>query len=145
MKLAERVALQVLCDNATPGPWRFEAGSFNGKSGHIVTAAQPSEAWSKRPILISHYFYERDRADLALIAAAPTAIPALLAEVDRLHKLIENATNCLEARSDRAARLEWAAAIRVEAGNVEPAPAPLDGIDLANLFTAPADEKGRPL
>jgi hypothetical protein len=86
-----KLALEALKDDkrATPGPWRFEAGSFSEGGGHILTAAPTSRSWTDSPLAISNYFYKGDRSDWSLIAAARTREPALARWVERVAPAIE--------------------------------------------------------
>lgn len=54
-----------------------------------------------------------DRAHIA--AASPPVVLALIARIRLLERTVGQAATLLEARSDRAARLEWAKRIRVYA------------------------------
>ncbi len=79
-----------ICNAATKAPWRAIPGRFDGNgSGHVVTASDPD--WRESPILISHYYYERDDADLTFIAFARSALPAALDEIERLDALLREA------------------------------------------------------
>lgn len=83
---AKRDEWRRLLAAADPAPWRFELGDAESSDGHIVTSAPADKPWSESPILCSHIFGPRDAANYALMAAAPTAIHELLAEVQCLEQ-----------------------------------------------------------
>ena len=83
--------LRALTDSATPGPW--SAMPFDDCSR--VYSGEPLKG---RLVVISPYEYNpRDEEDAAFIAAARTAVPALIGEVERLRadlsRLTRNARN----------------------------------------------------
>lgn len=69
-----------LLDAATPGPWEVRIGPGD------VTA----EIGAHEPLMVSEWFRRRDRKqaiyDAELVAAAPTLIADLVAEVERLRE-----------------------------------------------------------
>lgn len=95
---AKRDELRRLMAAADPAPWRFEIGDYNAGGGHIVTSAPIDKPWSESPILCSHIFGPRDAANYALMAAAPTAIPELLTEVDILESQARSDRNLIDAQ-----------------------------------------------
>ncbi len=69
--------LKELCERATPGPWKYDGKSLStGIKGGIIF-----QLMLRPDIGISH-------ADAEFIAMARTALPALLAEVEKLRKVV---------------------------------------------------------
>lgn len=74
----ERIAeLKALCDAATPGPWRQDYERVIGNGEWIEDVATAVYTGPPR-------FHEQRFHDAALIAAARTALPEALAEIERL-------------------------------------------------------------
>lgn len=63
--MIDREKLRRLCEAATPGPWAYEDGS-------IVNREHEGDDWDIAEV------YPQNRANAHLIAAARTALPALL-------------------------------------------------------------------
>lgn len=87
MSPAEIAALRKLADAATPGPWAVE-----DERGEVVTRHWQGET----PVVCGPpraRGWDLDPEDAAFIAAARTAVPALLDEVERLR----TALRCLHA------------------------------------------------
>jgi hypothetical protein len=101
MTPAERAALRGLCDAATEGPWSAEAHDVGDRFPEVFVRV-PSQSHAlvfedarPRPESPAWEWTHNDRTeqakrDVAFIAAARTAVPALLDEVERLEA--ENAT-----------------------------------------------------
>lgn len=82
-------ALNALCDAATPGPWEIADEIDGWRRGRrtVVKAGVPGGASRKRVVTVDQTrdHHDKDAEDnVAFIAAARTALPALLAEVERL-------------------------------------------------------------
>ncbi|MDR3502908.1 MAG: hypothetical protein P4L79_10020 [Legionella sp.] len=88
--------LRALCDAATPGPWEvqpIEEDGFEKGSAFIIAAnlgglVGAAHAW---PTEIDSGDWSRVKANATLIAAARTAIPALLDEREELLKELDEA------------------------------------------------------
>lgn len=93
---AELAELERLCEVATPGPWEWEAGMFTGAAGRPynlqVRVASPWGEGELHPhvLLKTVNGWEPKDSDAAFIAAARTAVPALIAEVRRLRDALES-------------------------------------------------------
>ena len=105
--------LRELCEKATPGPWRHETGDYDKGRGHIMTAAPVTESWTKSPLLCSHLFGPDDEANLALMATARTALPALLDECDALMKALVEMRDIARHFANVAGHADDAVAIAV--------------------------------
>lgn len=90
-------AIRRRLDAASPGPWEKVDGvdtiSYDSAYPYIFIMAPSGE-------IVAQLDDSDNHADARLIANAPTAIAALLAEVDRQARL-------LEACTSRMTRLEW--------------------------------------
>lgn len=79
--------LKKLCAEATPGPWRQEVWHNHDEGGwaavgpHIKDTPGDDYYSSEEPGSPSH---EKATSDANFIAAARTAVPELIAEVERL-------------------------------------------------------------
>jgi hypothetical protein len=85
----ELQAIEALAAAATPGPWEagndIGEGEVYGVDGYAVVGAA-AQAWTRREV----------DANTRFIAAARTAVPALVAEVRRLRR-VEDAAKALSA------------------------------------------------
>lgn len=79
MTPAELATIEALANAATPGPWHAI-----GRDVTSVDTAGPAR-WCP-PWCIAECMADRDESDAAFIASARQAVPALLAEVRRLHE-----------------------------------------------------------
>lgn len=95
--------LRELCDGATRGPWRYDDRSNSGKNWLLATFG----AWERWPgspreetgdailttdnVRCSQMAAGDARGDAEFCAAARTAIPELLDEVERLRDEVERA------------------------------------------------------
>lgn len=77
----ERAALKALADAATPGPWKSDGESVSASPGE-------SDSWTCQLFDKHESFMDNHIANGAFIAAARTAVPALLAEVEQLRALL---------------------------------------------------------
>lgn len=78
-------ALGRLCDAATPGPW--SEMEFDGVNRCKVTMVTPPSGWSRVCVAITASPYalpNHEKANAALIAAARSALPALIAYARRV-------------------------------------------------------------
>lgn len=76
-------AIKARADAATPGPWiRFYEGSHDWVIGRVEDPQTSAVAQ------VYEYAANNYEADTAFIAAARTDVPALVAEVERLHKAL---------------------------------------------------------
>jgi hypothetical protein len=82
MTQQELDALKALADAATPGPWRAVDSPDN--PGREVDICSGATVFSEWVATLGHPMHEEVRADAAFVAAACEAVPALLAEVERL-------------------------------------------------------------
>lgn len=76
MTPSERQALRELCEAATPGPWRHRVGADN--DDNIWECVEDQEG----------LFVEDISANCRFIAAARTALPALLDRVEVLEDML---------------------------------------------------------
>jgi hypothetical protein len=83
----ELQAIEALAAAATPGPWRAET-DYRDDTTVLYTAVHEGEGWVVAEGTLVH--------DAAFIAAARTAVPALVAEVRRLWR-VEDAAKALSA------------------------------------------------
>ena len=97
MTSEELAAIKALADAATPGPWRCVGGVVEIATP-APTKRQPNREWTVPLVLVQEtdlhsgeYYAEFGVEDAAFIAAARTAVPALLAEVERLRALVRSA------------------------------------------------------
>ena len=91
MTSEELAAIKALADAATPGPWVWEEGEEPDSMSGAVGG---------RIIRTDMGYYGPEAADRAFIAAGRTAVPALLAEVERLRALVREAY--LEGANDES-------------------------------------------
>ena len=101
MTAEDRVRLAALCAAATPEPWRHEtqeSDSFDGaySSGHVTAAAHDyaGNTVSRRDSVTAPD--SMTFADGEFIAAARTALPALLAEVTAAREYTTTHAGCIE-------------------------------------------------
>jgi hypothetical protein len=100
--------LKTLCANTTPGPWTATVvGGFDDDPVWGVHGADTSyeaticETWS----------HEHDPECIAsFIAVSRTAVPDLIAEVERLRKALDEALNVCEALG-RELRPDWVGSV----------------------------------
>lgn len=78
---------------ATPGPWESDGAEIYGTLGGILML----DLWVGETLDVEDQ--ERSNADAAFIAAARSAVPELLAEVDRLRTRVAE----LEAQAEKVA------------------------------------------
>lgn len=83
----QMAAIRALCDAATPGPWKWWTSCSwrrlkSDRAGVSLSVAEPFVASDGHPDL------DIKEADQAFIAAARTAVPALLDEVERLRAVV---------------------------------------------------------
>lgn len=71
----DRSELRRLCEAATPGPWAYEDGS-------IVNREHEGDDWDIAEV------YPQNRANAHLIAAARTALPALLDALESAEAMV---------------------------------------------------------
>ena len=86
MTREELAAIKALADAATPGPW-----SYTTVKPYATAPASESVAYVSPEMMFGDSVgggYVDRVADAAFIAAARTAVPALLAEVERLRALV---------------------------------------------------------
>lgn len=76
-------ALRGLCEQATPGPWR--EGSVEKEAVFCEHGCSFGPGIERNLLRLNKHFPHE--ADAAFIAAARTALPALLDEVERLREL----------------------------------------------------------
>jgi len=88
MTQQELDALQGLCEEATAGPWQSGDGSVDRFFAGKNTIATPARVIVERATY-NDEFDQQTYADIAFIAAARTAMPALIAEVRRLQAEID--------------------------------------------------------
>ena len=105
--------LKALADAATPGPWRVrQDGSASWLCQPDQSGLELKDSAIRLPMKRSHDDRERNRLDALFIAAAREAVPALIAEVERLR--VESARL---TRLAGHARNVWAAVGEVLAAN----------------------------
>lgn len=80
---------------ATPGPWRTEH-KFGRPT--VVKGRQRLPICETNTAPLGEANFRREEANAALIAASPADIAALVAEVERLRRVIEEALQPLEPR-----------------------------------------------
>lgn len=98
MTQQELDALKTLADVATPGPWLPCTATLEGVLW---------EAWGCTPTVTARTELQADmaaQADAAFIAAARAAVPALIAEVERL-QVAWSAEHDAYIRADEQARM----------------------------------------
>ncbi len=94
MTPAQLEELKKLCAEATPGPWRSEVWHNHDDDGwaavgpHIKDTPGDDFYSSEEPDSPS---YDRATSDSDFIVAARTAVPELIAEVERLRGIIKEA------------------------------------------------------
>ena len=89
--------LRELCEKATPGPWTvIGEDSWNVKGFPQVEMNTPDV----------HYFPVHNDADAQFIAAARTALPEALDEIERLRKALKLACSKLAYYVDKVPTLE---------------------------------------
>ena len=81
MDAKERTRLRALCEAATPGPWASDGVSIDPEDGYVF-ARQGANI--RGTLIVLDDTYERCGSDMLLIAAARTALPALLDDSERL-------------------------------------------------------------
>lgn len=91
--MTDLTAIRDLTDHATPGPWRLDAPT-GARRGHVMDA-------DGNPIASCGQGVDA-HADAAFIAAARTAIPALLAEIDRLRGRVQAVDRAVQLREEMA-------------------------------------------
>lgn len=115
MDTAELARLKALADAATPGPWKRSTKSWDGDDIHtiVVNVGNGDEAEVlQEPTDFSCYpsgsFVTTSGtvANLDFAAAARTAVPALIAEVERLKEKIRRMEVDLEDEACRAQESE---------------------------------------
>lgn len=87
MDQAKLDELKALCEAATPGPWFVDVQEeFEDpeKTLYLVSFKTETNGWM---VAASNFW----KADAELFAAARTALPALIAEVERLTVLVSEA------------------------------------------------------
>lgn len=87
---------RALAEKATPGPWTTErpAGEVHGFArGVLIAATAPSK---RNRVYADPPGGSYPAADQDLIAASRTAVPALVAEVERLRTLLRRALPSVE-------------------------------------------------
>lgn len=102
MTSEELAAIKALADGATPGPWEYDADCGYVEIHGSGVEFKPD--WTRsvhnltvRPLLLARVHNNATEGndgigyDGAFIAAARTAVPALLAEVERLRALVREA------------------------------------------------------
>lgn len=113
---AEQLAeWKTLADNATPGPWTTQKPALDAATGFaggviVAAVARGQGVYASPP---GGSYPENDRR---FIAAARTAVPALLAEVERLREAIDRyryatqwtAADAWDFCSDCRERIRWA-------------------------------------
>lgn len=111
MTSEELAAIKALADGATPGPWEYDADCGYVEIHGSGVEFKPD--WTRsvhnltvRPLLLARVHNNATEGndgigyDGAFIAAARTAVPALLAEVERLRELVDLAHAWRENRRD---------------------------------------------
>ena len=100
--------LKALADAATPGPWRVrQDGSASWLCQPDQSGLELKDSAIRLPMKRSHDDRERNRLDALFIAAAREAVPALIAEVERLRvesaRLTSDLVNMQETARNYAA------------------------------------------
>ena len=121
---AERERWRELCEKATPGPWELWTSNswrrFGSTDGNCCRVCEPIvQEHDGHPDL--HFPNGGENGpDARLIAESRTALPRLLADVERLEKIREAAeryVSLAESEKDDAAAIEaWAALRKVLKG-----------------------------
>ena len=101
MTQAELDALKALADAATPGPWEVEQHSGILCNGTPSTCAVLS---SSECDMASFGDSEQALADAAFVAAARAAVPALIAEVERLREELDDYADAIAHERRRRER-----------------------------------------
>ena len=100
MTQQELDALKALADAATPGPWESEL------TGGCYTVWGKADAMGYDGIVTTDYLNPRldDSSNAAFIAAARAAVPALLAEVERLREELDDYADAIAHERRRRER-----------------------------------------
>lgn len=110
----ERLAeIRERAEAATPGPWYFSCGAIRSKpakrteypDGMVSLSNDPTHIVLEMPVTNSDERTGRAFADMRFALEAHTDIPDLLAEVDRLRKIVESRTYCCDAHQAEVERL----------------------------------------
>lgn len=103
MTKADRQRLRELADRATPGPWRELERCPNAEPDRAcgVTSEQLHRSGRDRVCVFASDAYDEcshpvSRADAAFVAAARTAVPELLDELERLRAALAEALRMAE-------------------------------------------------
>lgn len=86
MKNDELQRLKKLCDAATPGPWEVSRDDR-------TVAYNVEDSWGRQNWQATNRWYKNGTVedDAAFISAARSAVPALIAEIERLREEIDGA------------------------------------------------------
>jgi len=122
-------AAKEACERATPGPWH-SCDDIAPKL-HLYAAPMHANGLGREVEYLGQSYCDgagQGRANMKFIALARSALPACIAEVERLRaecehprRLALRGASCLEmTKSDGTTRREWAADIRVAVDSLPP-------------------------
>lgn len=100
---------------ATRGPWRLVDGTLDPRvCNGLCGTPDPGSSHRDCDYVVHEGACLTTRDATHIAANNPAATLELIAHIRELRDLVSRGANCLELRSDRSARLEWARVLRVE-------------------------------
>lgn len=108
-----RDQLRALADKATPGPWEWHHQEHKGTIHPTFLEGRTEDDW----VLSLDDAFTPSRATLDFIAAARTALPQLLDQLDAAERRIRDLTQ--EVRDERGAALDQMEQVRIRDARIQ--------------------------